>query len=212
VSLGIDDGVFAPVHRDTRLRAMLLERCGLGEDAMLLLGIGRLAPEKRWPMVIDAALRAGLHRPIGLVMIGEGRDGPKLRRHIGNAPHVHMLAPIRDRALLARVMASGDALIHGCEAETFGLVAAEAAASGLPLIVPSEGGPADLATPTTAETFAPGDAGEAAAAILRLAVRDRDMLHRHAAERAGQIPTMETHFDRLFALYARIAGERRAAA
>ncbi|MFD2497819.1 glycosyltransferase [Rhizorhabdus histidinilytica] len=140
VPLGIDAGIFSPVHRDEALRADLLARCGLGPDARLLLGIGRHSPEKRWPMVIDACQRASLKRPIGLVLVGGGRDSARIRRHIGGNPHVHLLAPVRDRMLLARLMASADALIHGCEAETYGLAAAEAAASGLPLIVPAEGG------------------------------------------------------------------------
>ena len=36
-------------------------------------------------------------------------------------------------------LASADALVHGCEAETFCLVAAEARASGTPMIVPDRG-------------------------------------------------------------------------
>ena len=83
-------------------------------------------------MVIDACRMAGHKHQIALVLIGDGRDQAKIVRHIAGDPHVQLLAPIADRALLASVMASADALIHGCEAETFGLVAAEAAASGLP--------------------------------------------------------------------------------
>ena len=60
-------------------------------------------------------------------------------------PHVRLLEPTTDRPALARMMASADALIHGCEAETFCFVAAEALASGLPLIAPDRGGAADLA-------------------------------------------------------------------
>ena len=212
IPMGIDLGVFDPGHRDVAMRRDLLARCGLDETATLLLGVGRHSAEKRWPMVIDACQRASLRHPIGLVLVGGGRDSGKIRRHIGRNPHVHMLAPITDRALLARVMASADALIHGCEAETFGLVAAEAAASGLPLIVPAEGGPADLVLPGCGETFAPADVEAAAAAIDRFL--DRDIAHARsvAATATGRIGSMEQHFENLLDEYAALPGLARRSA
>lgn len=212
VPMGIDAGVFSPLHRDEGLRRDLLARCGLDASATLLLAIGRHSSEKRWPMVIDACQRASLDRPIGLVLIGGGRDSERIRRHIGRNPHVQMLAPIIDRDLLARVMASGDALIHGCEAETFGLVAAEAAASGLPLIVPDEGGPADLVVPGCGEVFASADVASAAAAVERLLDGDMRAIRDRAAAASNRIGSMTDHFDELLDNYATLlAGVRRAA-
>jgi len=210
--LGIDPGLFSPAHRDAAVRAELLARCNLGAEAMLLLAVGRHSPEKRWATVIDGCMRAGLEQAIGLVLIGDGRDHGRLRRRIGSNPHIHLLAPIRVRALLARVLASGDALIHGCEAETYGLVAAEAAGSGLPLIVPDEGGAADLATPKTAELYQAGNSGAAADAILRLAARDREELRAAARTQAARIPSIDVHFKRLFDAYAAILARRAVAA
>ena len=210
--LGIDPGLFSPAHRDTEVRAELLARCNLGPEAMLLLAVGRHSAEKRWATVIDGCERAGRERAVGLVLIGDGRDHGRLRRRIGANPHIHLLAPIRDRTLLARVLASGDALIHGCEAETYGLVAAEAAGSGLPLIVPDQGGAADLATPGTAELYQAGNSGEAADAILRLAARDREALRAAARTQAARVPSIDVHFARLFDAYAAICSGRAVAA
>jgi len=212
IPMGTDAGIFSPDLRDAAVRRDLLARCALEEDALLLLGVGRHAAEKRWPMVVQACLRAGLQRKVGLVLIGEGRDRDRLVRSIGANPHVHLLAPIRERALLARVMASGDALIHGCECETYGLVAAEAAAAGLPLIVPSEGGASDLATAATSETYRAGDMRDAARAIIRMADRDQAELRRAAAQEAGRVESMDRHFERLFAAYAGLSRQARAAA
>lgn len=212
IPMGVDPGVFSPSRRDPAIRQALLERCGLGPEATLLLGVGRHGPEKRWPLVIDACLMASQARPLGLVLIGDGRDRAAIVRHVGGNPHVHLLAPIKDRALLAGVMASGDALIHGCEAETFGLVAAEAVASGLPLIVPDEGGAADLATPAIGERYCSGDVGSAAAAISRLLARDQGALRvaTHAAARRSL--SIDGHFDRLFGLYGAVRDGVRSAA
>lgn len=212
VPMGVDPGLFSPLHRDRGLRRDLLARCGLPETASLLIGVGRHSPEKRWPLVIDACLAASQHRPIGLVLVGDGRDRGRLVRRIGDNPHIHLLAPLADRVLLARLLASADALIHGCEAETFGLVAAEAAASGLPLIVPDAGGASDLAHGDNGEHYPAGDAGAAARAVLRLFARDREQMVAAAVRRAAAVPLIDDHFAALFGRYcALVAPSRRAA-
>ncbi len=204
VPMGIDPNTFSPALRDRQLRQELLARCGLGADATLLLGVGRHSPEKRWPLVIDACLAASAERPIGLALVGDGRDRQKLVRYIGGNPHVHLIAPIADRLLLARLMASADALIHGCECETFGLVAAEAVASGLPIIVPDEGGAADMAAPGHAETYSAADARSAAEAILRLLDREPVALRTTALTAAAYARTMDSHLLDLFGQYDRL--------
>jgi len=192
--MGVDPGIFDPALRDPALRARLLERCALPEDATLLIGVGRHAAEKRWGLVVNAAIAAGASRPVGLLLIGEGRDSAKLARAIGDNPHIHLLSPIRDRTALARTIASADALIHGCEAETFCIVAAEALASGLPLIAPDRGGAFDQAQASGGVIYRSGSATDAAQAIRRF-------VDTPAPRPAGPVRTMDQHFADLFALY-----------
>jgi len=122
--MGVEPGIFSPQRRDEALRARLLERCGLPRDATLLIGVGRHAPEKRWPMVIEAVTSAGYGQPVGLVIVGDGRDSARVQRAAAHNPHIQLLAPTRDRAAMADLLASADALVHGCDAETFCMVAA----------------------------------------------------------------------------------------
>ncbi|WP_286773792.1 glycosyltransferase, partial [Sphingomonas sp. 66-10] len=110
--------------------------------------------------------------------------------------------PVYDRERLASIMASADACIHGCEIETFGLVVSEALASGAPLIVPDEGGAAAVARPEYAETYPAGDTKACAAAILRLAARDRRLLRRAAAVAAEQVIDDRQHAQALVDYYA----------
>ena len=209
IPMGVDPGIFSPDRRNLGIRAALLKRCSLPQNALLLLGVGRFSAEKRWAMVIDASIAAGHRRPVGLVLIGDGRDRSKLIRHIGGNPHIHIVAPIRDRSLLADVIASADALIHGCEAETFGLVAAEAVASGLPLIVPDEGGSSDLVTAATGENFAFGNTVTATEAIHRLADRNAYELRSATLAAAITAPTIDDHFAELFQQYNLLGADRR---
>ena len=210
--LGITPGAFGPAARDGELRAQLLARCGLDREATLLIGVGRHAPEKRWPLVIDACMAAGVERPVGLVLVGDGRDRTRILRHVGANPHVLTLAPVTDRPALARLLASADALIHGGEAETFCLVAAEARASGLPLIAPDRGGAADQAREAGGELYLSGDAASAAQAILRLINRGVGRLGIEARAQAGEVRTMDAHFADLFTSYEAIVSRVRQAA
>jgi len=205
VPLGVEPGIFSPELRDLELRRRMLAHCALPEEATLLLGVGRFSPEKRWPMVVDAVTAAAIQRPVGLVLVGDGPQRRRVRRQARGNPHIFFAAPMRERVALARLMASADALVHGCEAETFSLVAAEAVASGLPLIVPDRGGTADHAARSGGLTYASASAQDATRAILQFADGPRPAPTPNAR-------TMPEHFDALFALYARTAAAARRAA
>ena len=197
--MGVEPGLFSPALRDADARGAMLGLCGLPETALLLIGVGRHAPEKRWPMVAQATTLAGAQVPVGLVIIGGGSRQRAVVDAIAGNPHVRLIEPTRDRAALARMMASADAVIHGCEAETFCFAAAEAVASGCTLIAPDRGGAADLARAGGGVTYRSGDAHSAAAAIRAVA--------RTAPVRRAVRPvrTMDDHFDALLSLYAGLA-------
>jgi alpha-1,6-mannosyltransferase len=218
IPMGVEPGIFSPALRDPALRARLLERCQLPETATLLLGSGRFSPEKRWPLVIAAAAAAGYSRPLGLAIIGDGHDRVKVAAAAGENPHVLLLAPTDSRADFARLMASADLLVHGSSAETFGMVQAEARASGLPMVVPDEGAAADQAEPDAldatqpgrAMTYVTGDAASAASVIGR-AIDNLPAMQAAARAVAASVRPMDAHFDELFARYAQLTAGRRAA-
>lgn len=208
--MGIDPHIFSPTLRDADLRTALLRRCSLGPDATLLLGVGRHAPEKRWSMIVDAVEAASARHQIGLLIVGEGRQTAKLRRRIGANPCIQLLGATRDRGELARLMASADALIHGMESETFCMVAAEARASGLPLITPDRGAAADHARAALGYQFAAGSAASAAAAIGRFI--DAGPGRRAGSSGIAGVRTMDRHFSVLFDSYEQIVQPLRKAA
>ncbi|HWW63276.1 MAG TPA: glycosyltransferase [Sphingomonadaceae bacterium] len=202
IPMGVTPGLFSPSLRNRALRARLLARCDLPEDATLLIGLGRLAAEKRWPMVIEAVTAAGYDHPVGLFLLGNGRQKAAVVRAAANNPHVHLAAPITDRQEIAAILASADALVHGCEAETFCMVAAEAKASGLPLIVPDAGGAADQFLPGQGEMYEARSASGLANAIRRFVAAGPDLHWQRAARAASDVPGMDDHFERLFGAYA----------
>ncbi len=205
--MGVQPGIFSPQWRDEALRTRLLERCDLGPEATLLLGAGRHGPEKRWPMMIEAVRLAGVSAPVGLLIAGDGRDRARVARAAASNPHVHLVSPISDRHEVARLFASCDALVHGCEAEVFCTVGGEARAAGLPLIMPDRGGAADHARLAEGWLYKSADPRAAADAILDFIATPRAAVRARAVELAQRVRTIDEHFADLFAYYETLAAE-----
>jgi glycosyltransferase involved in cell wall biosynthesis len=130
---GVDPDDFHPRHRDDRLRRAL----GLGPDGILILYVGRLAPEKNLPTLVEAfaRLRCGLPRAqkerVRLALVGRGPLAKTLR--CLNVPAM-VLAGERVGLELSRWYASADVFVFPSRTETFGNVVLEAQASGLPVV------------------------------------------------------------------------------
>lgn len=206
--LGIERSWFSPDLRDEKLRVAMLAQLGLPPEGHLLLGLGRHHKEKRWPLVIDAVEAAANDIPVGLMLIGDGNQRRHLEERIAGSPHIRIFRPVYDRVRLSRIMASCDALIHGSDAEPFGLVASEALASGLPLIGPDEGGFAEIADPLFAETYAARDAYSAADAIRRMFAREPTLLRNAARVAAGKVRSDHDHAVELMAYYQSLLDAR----
>lgn len=202
IPLGVDTSLFHPRKRDLELRRQLLAGFGLPPSARLLVGVGRHHYEKQWPVVFEAvgALR---HENVAMIQIGNGFANDRVAKAAAAAGNVRLLGQIGDREELARILASSDAMIHGSRAETFGLVASEGLATGIPLILPSEGGCTDAADPAWTELYEPGNPMAARDAINRLLNRNPDQLRVAAiGARHTHISTPAQHFEQLFRIYS----------
>jgi alpha-1,6-mannosyltransferase len=200
VPLGVEHGRFSPARRDERLRRELMNQCGIGPDGLLLLAVGRFHPEKRHGVIIDGFAKARRTRPgLGLVLVGDGLRREAVAKAAGRVGGIHMLGAVSDRGLMARLYASADLLVHGSGAETYGLVVAEAIASGLPVVVPDSGGASDFASRARCAVYPAGNSGACAAAILRLlASADASVTGPYGG---GSVRSADEHFEALFGLY-----------
>ncbi|BCJ53032.1 GDP-mannose-dependent alpha-(1-6)-phosphatidylinositol dimannoside mannosyltransferase [Actinoplanes sp. NBRC 14428] len=136
VPLGVDLELFSPERRDPRLR----HRWAAPGDA-LLVHCGRLSPEKRPSLSLDALAALRSHGvPAVLVVAGGGPLRPTLQAEAAERRlPVRFLGHLRGRAELATLLASADVALAPGPVETFGLAALEALAAGTPVVANAAG-------------------------------------------------------------------------
>ncbi|HLV67076.1 MAG TPA: glycosyltransferase [Polyangiaceae bacterium] len=204
VPFGVDTNVFHPGAADPAYRA---EHLGDDRDALLLVGSGRFAGEKRWDVVIDGFRRLSLRRRAKFVLFGDGPERARLEARARGIPNLVFAGFTKDRAALARALASSDALVHSGPFETFGLAVAEAVACGTPVVVADRGAAHELADPRCGEVYTALDPESLANAVERLFTRDRSELVAAARDRARRAISIDSHFRSMVALYEDLLAE-----
>ncbi|WP_124945269.1 glycosyltransferase family 4 protein [Sulfurirhabdus autotrophica] len=127
VRRGVDTQLFNPAKRSQALRT----QWGAGEKDLVVLYVGRLAPEKNLPVVLSAFNKMRQKRPEAkLVLVGDGPERGELE-HLNPG---HIFAGMRTGEDLAAHYASADAFLFPSITETYGNVTMEAMASGLAVV------------------------------------------------------------------------------
>jgi glycosyltransferase involved in cell wall biosynthesis len=126
-----------PLPRECERTDELRQRIGIAADAPLILSVGRISFEKG----LDLLLRALADLPgVHLAVIGpDGGDGTLerltgLRDELALGDRAHFLGPSDERGL-GETYADADVFVLPSRNESFGLVAAEAVACGVPTVV-----------------------------------------------------------------------------
>ena len=173
----LDVDGFTPATAD---EAQQLRR-RLGIDGELVVCLGRLVPRKGQDKLIDALamLRQELPR-LHLALIGEGRLATRLydraqRRGVGE--RVHLTGALVDSAVTDWLRAA-DLFASPCrtrwggfEVEGFGIVFAEAALTGLPVIAGRSGGAPEAVVEGETGMVVDGDSAQQVAAALAALLR-----------------------------------------
>lgn len=180
VPLGVELGEFGPNRRDPALRAKL----GLSEEQPLLIYVGRLDGEKKPDVVVDAFCRLPEALNAKLVLLGEGPLRAEIEA-IGD-PRIVMPGYVRNRAELARWLASADVYVSAMADETFGISIIEAQASGLPVVGVAAGAMLDRVSNDMGRLGPVGDAAGMSANILAVLKGDRQALAEAARSHALQ--------------------------
>jgi len=165
MSNGVDLLTYRPGAGDEQLR----QRYGLRADRPLILSVGRLSPEKRLEVVLDAAAQLG--QDAQLAIAGSGPEEAKLRaraERLGLSGLVRFLGfvPAADLPGLYRL---ADIFAIASEAELQSLTTMEAMATGLPVVAVDACALGELVRDGHNGFLSrPGSAGDLAAGLDRL--------------------------------------------
>lgn len=201
-SRGVDTTLFNPGRRSPALR----EQWRVSDKRPALLYVGRVSREKGLavlPALRDRLYAMGVeHR---LIVAGQGPMLDELRRRLPGAVFTGVLS----RPAVADAFASADAFVFPSRTDTAGNVVLEAQASGLPVVIASEGGPREnMVAGVTGVVCHGDDAAEWAAAVVR-ALRSEGM--REAAREYALSRRWEQSLEPLYRAYREAAVAREAA-
>ncbi len=175
VGRGVNSQTFSPAKRDPALRG---QWCA-ADDTPVALCVSRFAPEKNFPLVLDACRAMRAVRPdTRLILVGDGPMEQELKRELeGDMRGIVVAGRLEDGELSAHY-ASADIFLFPSTTETFGNVTMEAMASGLAVVA------CDYAA--ARQHIVHGRSG------LLSPVNDRNGFIDHAAALAGDLPRVRT--------------------
>jgi len=135
-----------PVPRPTAPDGFLRRRLGLADSTPLVLSVGRISHKKGLDVLLPAFAAAGDGAHLAIVGPDDG-DGTleivrRLVREHDLEARVHVMGPL-DAGQPLGVYGSADVFVLPSRAESFGNVAAEAAAAGVPVLLTDRCGVAE---------------------------------------------------------------------
>lgn len=140
-----------PAEAAVATRAALAAEFGFGPDALIVLAVGRVAPQKNYPMLVRALGHlGGRQRPELVFLIAGAADRAVLEEVHGQyedlaatsaVPTLHFLGPRDD---IAELNAAADIYVLTSVWEARALVLQEALISGRAIIATSTGGTTEL--------------------------------------------------------------------
>ncbi|WP_404296622.1 glycosyltransferase [Halomonas sp.] len=190
--LGVDLDAFHPRHHDPGLR----QRLGLGDHQRLLVFAGRHSPEKNIDVLLEVMRRLGADYHLQLM-------GPGMPTRVpDNVSVVSRYCPPTE---VATTLASADAMLHAGTRETFGLVAQEAMACGVPVIAARAGALKEYIPLGAGILCRPRDPDDMARATRELFLNDPAAMGRHARRHVERHFGWERVIDDLMGHYRQLS-------
>jgi N-acetyl-alpha-D-glucosaminyl L-malate synthase BshA len=189
----------APIHAARPVRS--------AHDRPVILHVSNFRPVKRVQDVIAVFARLRAARPLGLQLVGDGPDRPRIEADVAARGLTGDVEFLGERADLPAVLREADLFLLPSETESFGLAALEAMACGVPVVASAVGGlPEVIPDGEVGFLRPPGDVAALTEAAGRLLGDERLRREMGAAARRRA----ETHYrvdpaiDRYLAIYRRV--------
>jgi len=185
-----------PLPEPIRSAAEIRAELAVADDEFLLLSVGRLAPQKSLPLLLDA-IAALDDVPLRLVIAGEGPERATLAARIEAEKLPVTLLGHRSPGDIADLLVAADAFVLASRWEARALVVQEALRAAVPVVATAVGEIPDLVG--DAAQLVPWNDAPALAAAIRAVLTDPDLRERLRAAGPAQAagwPTSAEALDR----------------
>ncbi|MNB72281.1 D-inositol 3-phosphate glycosyltransferase [compost metagenome] len=197
----VDKRVYYP--RDvTGLRELFAE-----PEEKILMHISNFRPVKRVSDVVDIFAKVSGRVPARLLLVGEGPELPKIQAKIAEMGLEDKVRFLGKQDEIAQVISMADLLLLPSEKESFGLVALEAMACGVPTVGSQAGGIPELVQHGVTGYLAPiGDTTSMADYAVRLLSDEKlaEQMREACLRRACQDFSKDVITDQYESIYYRV--------
>ena len=201
----LPDEAGVPAETGPERIAELRAELGAQAGQPLVLGAGRLAPQKDFELLLEAAVTWGDLRPAPLLVIAG--DGPLAGALRSRAASLGLAARFTGyRRDLPALLAAAGVFVLPSTWEGQSLVLQEALRAGVPVVATRVGGNAEVTGPDAALLVPPGDR-QALGAAVRSVLGDPALaarLRQAAARRSEELPGPGEAVDAVLAEYRRV--------
>jgi glycosyltransferase involved in cell wall biosynthesis len=160
---GLETDLFSTKHRKEDFWSRR------GAAGKVALYVGRISKEKELDFLARVAVKIPKSAGVTFAFVGEGPFLEELKRKVPQG----IFTGVLHGEELGQAYASADLFVFPSTTDTYGNVVVEAMASGLPVVVSNQGGPAELLRdPKDGEWVVAGDLANWVAAIQRLAAQE----------------------------------------
>ena len=205
---GIDTKRFDPSKRNGFFTQWNLE-----EDIIKIIYVGRVSKEKNLHLLVDAYRQLLKHTSrVMLTIVGDGPYIEEMKTVTADLPC--LFTGRLEGEALAEAYASSDIFVFPSTTDTFGNVVLEAQASGLPVIVTDQGGPAENMIAQTTGLAVKGDCVKSLTAAMQTLVSD-DAKRRRMGQAARQYMenrSFEAAFDKTWEMFGNVNTTKQAVA
>lgn len=204
---GIDTERFTPVKRNG-----FFKRWQCDDRTTKLLYVGRVSREKNLHLLVDAYRRLAMQTPaVTLTIVGDGPYLETMRAETDGLPCI--FTGRLDGEDLAAAYASSDLFVFPSTTDTFGNVVLEAQASGIPVIVTDQGGPAENILPDATGLVIEGGSARALHEAMSSLVEDPQRRRQMglAARKYMENRSFEAAFDKTWKMFGMINSQKQQA-
>ena len=184
------------------------------QDDKVLISAGRLAKEKNWHLLIEAAAEVIRQVPqTRLIILGEGEEREslqKLAQDLDVAERIELPGAVPFTEM-PKYLFAADLFTFASITETQGLVTLEAMAADLPIVAVAGSGTSDVITHEVEGLLTDNDATALATAIVRV-LQDDDLREslRSAAQAKAHLYDIKRQAEQLTAVYQQAIQDKKA--